>query len=113
MKGRFGVGSGHQQSYALTVDFSIILVLPISALTAFAILIGVAIAKRSKPRLVWPFAFSTIVAASEFVGPPEMARLGYWFLGLALVALWAAFGTIAGALAAKLMTSATRWLLSR
>jgi hypothetical protein len=92
------------------VDFSIILVFPFSALIAFTTLIGATLAKRPKPRLMWPFAFSTILAASEFVGPPEMARLGFWFLGLALVALWAAFGTVLGALAAKLTITATRWL---
>lgn len=92
------------------MDFSIILVFPFSALIAFTTLIGVSFAKRSRPRLVWPFAFSTILAASEFVGPPEMARLGFWLLGLALVALWAAFGTLFGAFAAKLTIFATRWL---
>jgi len=31
---------------------------------AFITLIGVTLAKRSRPRLVWPFAFSAILAAS-------------------------------------------------
>jgi len=92
------------------VDFSVILAFPFSALIAFMTLIGVAFAKRSGPRLVWPFAFSLILAASEFVGWPKMAELGLWFLGLALVALWAALGTVFGAFAAKLTTSAARRL---
>lgn len=92
------------------MDFSIIFVFPFSVSIAFTILIGITLAKRSRPRLVWPFAFSTILAASEFVGTPEMARLGFWFPGLALVALWAAFGTIFGAFAAKRTISAIRWL---
>jgi hypothetical protein len=92
------------------VDLSIILVFPFSAVMAFITLIGVTLAKRSRPRLVWPFAFSAILAASKFVGQPEMARLGFWFLGLALVAFWAAFGTVLGASVAKLTISGTRWL---
>ena len=92
------------------MDLSIILVLPFSALIAFTTLIGFALAKRSRPRLLWPFAFATIWAACEFVGPPEMARLGFWFLGLTIVVLWAAFGTVFGAFAAKLTISATQWL---
>lgn len=92
------------------MDFSTIIVFPFSALIALTTLIDVHLAKRSRPRLLWPFAFSTILAAFEFVGPPEMARLGFWFLGLALVALWAAFGTVFGAFAAKLAICVTRWL---
>ena len=95
------------------MDFSIVLVLPFAALVAFATLIGAASTKRARPRLIWPFAFSTISAAPVFLRLPDLEALGYWLLGFTLLALWAVFGTIIGAKAAKMLIAATKLLRSR
>jgi hypothetical protein len=95
------------------MDMSVILVFPFGALLAFAVALIAAIAQKPRPRLVWPFAVSTILTASAFVGPLEMAKPGYWALGFALVALWAALGTVAGATIAKLTIATARRLMSR
>lgn len=89
------------------MDFSIVLVLPFAALVGFATLIVAALMNRSRPRLIWPFAFSTISAALAFLRLPDVEALGYWLLGFSLLALWAAFGTIIGAMAAKMIMAAT------
>ena len=95
------------------MDFSIILVLPFAALVAFATVSGAAAAKRPMPRLVWPFALSTIAAAMVFLGSPETSMLGYWALAFILLALWAAFRTIIGSLAAKMVIMAANFLHQR
>jgi hypothetical protein len=95
------------------MDFSIVLVLPFAALVTFATLLAAAAAKRPRPRLVWPFAFSVIATAPVFIGPPETPVLGYWVLAFILLALWAAFGTIFGLLAAKMVIAAARFLRHR
>jgi len=95
------------------VDFSIILVLPYAALVAFGALTGAALAKRPRPRLIWPFAFSTILAAAAFLRLPDLAAWGYALPTLILLALWAAFGTIIGAMAARIVIAAARRLWPR
>ena len=88
------------------VDFSIFLILPFSAIVAFAALIGAAIAKRSAPRLIGPFAFSVLIAALVFLGVPEPSVPGLWSLMLFQMAFSAAIGTIIGGVAARVMIAA-------
>ena len=95
------------------MDFSIVLVLPFAALVAFTTLIVVALTNRSKPRLIWPFAFSTISASVVFLQTPDVEALGYWLIGFGLLALWSAFGTLIGAMAAKMGIAAAKLLQSR
>jgi len=95
------------------MDFSIVLILPFAAIVAFATLLVAVAAKRSRPRLVWPFAFSTIAVAPVFLGPPKMAELSYWILAFIMLALWAAFGTIIGATTAKMVIAAANFLRQR
>ena len=92
------------------MDLSIVLVLPFAALVAFATFLAVAAARRASPRLVWPFAFSTIATAPVFIGLPKTPVSGDWVVSVILLALWAAFGTIIGSLAAKMVAAAARFL---
>lgn len=82
------------------MDFSSILILPVSAVVACLTLVWAASIKRSRPRLIWPFAVSALLGMVIFVGPPEAALL-IWAFTLLNVALLAAFGTVLGALTAR------------
>jgi hypothetical protein len=64
------------EAVAFRVDFSAILILPFSALVAFATLILAAIAKHPPPRLIWPCAFSTLAAGIMLLRLPELSALG-------------------------------------
>ena len=94
-------GKRTPRSVASGVDFSAFLVLPASAVIAFATLVGVAIAGRAAPRLVWPWAFSTLVAALVLLRAPESSALALWLFALFNLAFSAALGTVIGGLAAK------------
>jgi hypothetical protein len=95
------------------MDFSIVLVLPFAAIVAFATLLGAAAAKRARPRLAWPFAFSTFAAALVFLQRPEVSMLGYWILAFIILGLWAAVGTVIGAMAARMILAAANSLRRR
>jgi hypothetical protein len=88
------------------VDFSTILILPFSAIVAFATLVGAAIAKRSMPRLIWPCAFSTLAAALVFLRLPEPSALGLWVFTLFGLAVSAAIGTVIGGVTARVLITA-------
>lgn len=90
------------------MDFSVVLVLPLSAVVAFAALVWAAATGRSRPRLIWPFALSTLFAATVFMGSPTTSTALLWFFSLLVVAMWAAFGTVVGALIAKLVARLLR-----
>lgn len=113
MNDRYGVVNRTNAVVRKSVDFSIVLVLPFSALVAFTTLIVVALMDRSKPRLIWPFAFSTISASAAFLQMPGIEALGYWLIGFGLLALWSAFGTLLGAMAAKMGIAAAKRLQSQ
>ena len=85
------------------MDFSVVLILPLSALVACATVVWAGATGRVRPRLIWPFAFSTICAAAVFIGPPAPSSALLWATMLFVVAVWAAFGTIIGALFGKLV----------
>lgn len=91
------------------MDFSVILVFPYSALLTFIIFIGARLRKRPSPRLIWPFAIATLTAAPAFVGLPTPSDLVVWVAFLIFVLpMWAAFGTIVGAMGAKLSVAVAR-----
>ena len=83
------------------MDVSVILILPFSAIVAFAALIWAAKAERPAPRLIWPCAVSTLAAALVFLRPPEASQLGLWFFALFALAVPAAVGTIIGGATAR------------
>lgn len=82
------------------MDFSSILILPVSVLVACLALVWAASTKRSRPRLIWPFAISALLGTVVFVGPPKSAPL-VWAFTLVNVAWMAALGTALGALVAR------------
>lgn len=90
------------------MDFSAFLILPFSAIVAFATVIGAAIAKRPTPRMIWPFAFSTLAAAMLFLRSPELSTLGFWIWILFSMAFSAAIGTVIGGVMAKTLMRAIR-----
>ena len=90
------------------MDFSAFLALPFSAVVAFATLAGAAIAKRPAPRLIWPFACSTLAVAVVFLRFPEPSALGFWLLALLGLAWAAAIGTVLGGVTARLLIGAIR-----
>jgi hypothetical protein len=92
------------------VDFSVILIFPFSGLVACSTLVWAAVTKGSRPRLIWPFAFSAFFAAAVFVGLPKPSAILIWLFTLLNVAVWAAFGTVFGAMVARV---AVRLLRSR
>ncbi|PNU04760.1 hypothetical protein A8V01_18555 [Novosphingobium guangzhouense] len=90
------------------MDFSVILVLPIAALIAFITCIVAAVASHSRPRLIWPCALSVLLTAPIFVAFPSDALFGVWAMTLFGLSIWAAMGTVIGALFAKLAVAVTR-----
>ena len=76
------------------MDVSAILILPFSAIVAFATLIWAAKAERPAPRLIWPCAVSTL---------PEPSEVGLWLFALCALAVPAAIGTIIGGVTARAM----------
>lgn len=83
------------------MDFSAFLVLPVSALLSFATLVVAARGERPRPRLIWPWAFSTVAAAFIFLRLPGLDMLAMWLFALFGIAFSAALGTVAGGLAAR------------
>lgn len=83
------------------MDFSGILILPFSAIAAFATLIWAALAKRPAPRLIWPCVVSTLITALMFLRPPEPSEMGMWFFALFAMAVPAAIGTVIGGATAR------------
>lgn len=90
------------------MDFSVILVLPFAALVTFVACIGAAATSHLRPRLIWPFALAVLLTAPVFMGLPEASMMTFWALALFGLAVWAAIGTIVGALAAKLVIFVAR-----
>ena len=79
------------------------LILPLRALVACATVVWAGATGRFRPRLILPFAFSTLCAAAIFLGPPAPSSALLWVAMLFVVAMWAAFGTIIGALFGKVV----------
>lgn len=94
------------------MDFSVVLVVPFSALLAFATVLIAAIANRPRPRLIWPFAAAVLASIPVFVGPPGSSEFHFWALALFGLAIWAAIGTVTGGLTARLLLWSVRVLRS-
>jgi hypothetical protein len=90
------------------VDFSAFLILPFSAIVAFVTVTGAAMAKRPAPRLIWPWAFSTLAAALVFLRLPGLSDLGFWLWILLSMAFSAAIGTVIGGVTGKALMRAIR-----
>jgi hypothetical protein len=103
--GRFrlpGLESGRPAYYHFGVDFVGFLILPCSALVAFVTLVGAAILGRNRPRLIWPFAFSSLIAVLAAFPLPPAKEFGMWLFTTSMVVLWsAAIGTVIGGLFAR------------
>jgi hypothetical protein len=83
------------------VDFAIIFAF--SALVAFITDVGAAVVGRERPRLVWPFGFSSLVAILTLLSAPAPSEIGFWLFTIGMVVMWpAALGTVIGALLARL-----------
>jgi alpha-beta hydrolase superfamily lysophospholipase len=96
------------------MDFAGFLILPFSALVAFITLLVAAVAGRQRPRLFWPFAFSSLAAIVVLYWPPSAAEIGVWIATVSMVVLWSsAIGTIIGALLARGAIVTGRWIKSR
>lgn len=83
------------------MDFSAFLVLPLGADLSVATLIVADRVERPRPRLLWPWAVSTVAAAFVFLQPPGFDMLGMWLFALFGMAFSAALGTVVGGLGAR------------
>lgn len=90
------------------MDFSVVLILPFAAIVALTTLLIAAALKRPRPRLVWPFAVSTLAVIPIFLRFPEAESLAIWIFSALVLAVRAAFGTIIGAMIAKLVIGTAR-----
>lgn len=90
------------------MDVSSILILPFSALVAFAAQVWAGVTNRPAPRLIWPCAVSTAAAALLFLRPPGPSEMGMWAFALLALAVTAAIGTVIGAAIARLMIKVFR-----
>ena len=99
-------GKRTYDAVACGVDFSVILILPFSAIVAFGALIGAAIARRPGPRLIWPCIFSALAGALVFLRVPEASTLGLWAFAFFGLAVSAAIGTVIGGMLARAMIAA-------
>lgn len=94
------------------MDFSVILVVPFSAFLAFTTTMIAAVVKRPRLRLIWPFAISVLASIPVFVGLPGSQDFRFWALASLGLAIWAAIGTVGGALAGKFVAWIARTLRS-
>lgn len=85
------------------MDFSVILVVPWAAILAFGTVVVTAIMRRPKTRLVWPFALAVTTSMPVFVGLPTRGEFHFWALATFGLAVWAATGTVMGALIGRFM----------
>ena len=83
------------------MDVSGILVLPFSAIVAFATLVGAHLVNRPAPRLIWPCVLSTVVVALVFLKPPHSSEMGAWIFAFLALAFAAAIGTVLGGAVAR------------
>ena len=83
------------------MDVSAILVLPFSAIVAFAMVVWARLSGRDVPRLIWPCVFSTARTALVFLRPPGPSERGMWLFALFALAVPAAVGTVIGGWAAN------------
>lgn len=90
------------------MDFSAILIVPFSAIVAFATLVIWARANRTLPRLIWPCAASTLAAILVFLRPPAPSEIGLWFFALLSLAFSAAIGTVIGSTIARRASKSVR-----
>jgi hypothetical protein len=96
------------------VEFAGLLILPFSALVAFITLVGAALARRNRPRLIWPFAFSSLIAVLAFFPPPAANEIGFWLFATSMVVFWSgAIGTVIGGPLARAAIAAIRRIRSR
>jgi ribose/xylose/arabinose/galactoside ABC-type transport system permease subunit len=92
------------------MDFSLVLILPFAAIVAFATAIAAVMLARPRPQQIWPFAFSTAIAAMVFIRLPDPSEIFIWIIMLFVIAVWAAFGTVIGTYAARILDRLLRKL---
>jgi high-affinity K+ transport system ATPase subunit B len=69
---------------------------------------------RNSPRLIWPFAFSSLIAVFAFFPLPAATVDGLWLFTISLVVLWSgAIGTVIGGLLARAAVAGVRRIRSR
>lgn len=78
------------------MDFSSILVLPISAIVAFATVIVTFDRNGATPRLAWPWGCSTLMAVLVFLRLPDGSELILWIFTVFALSFQAALGTVIG-----------------
>lgn len=90
------------------------LILPFSALVAFITLVGAEVAGRTRPRLLVPFACSSLIAVLAFFPPPAASEIGLWLFTTSVVVLWmGAIGTVIGGWFARVAIAVIRRNRSR
>lgn len=105
---------GQSVSSRHRMDFFAILIFPFSALVAFVDVVGAAVARRRRPRLIWPLVFSTLVALPMIVRSPTATDFDFWLFATSMmVVLPAAIGTVTGALLERTAIAGIRWFKSR
>jgi len=94
--------------------FAGFLILPFSAFVAFVTLVGAEVAGRRGPRLVWPFACSSLFALVALFPLPAASEIGMWLFMASMVVLWSAgLGTVIGGLLARAAIAGVRRIRSR
>lgn len=94
------------------MDFSVILVVPWGAICAFVGIVSFAVARRTRPRLIWPFLFVVLTSAPVFVGLPMQSEVWFWVSAMIGLAIWAAIGTVIGGLLGRFFVWTVRELRS-
>ena len=94
--------------------FAGFLILPFSAFVAFIMLVGAEVAGRSRPRLIGPFACSSLIAVVALFPLPAASEIGIWLFMTSMVVLWSgAIGTVIGGLLARAAIAGVRRIRSR
>lgn len=97
------------------MDFSGLLIIPLSAIVSALVLVGAAAASRERPRLLFPFLFSfglSIAILQPWRGLYSVSDYGLSAMMLGLIALWVAMGTVLGAAPALLAIAAAKKIRS-
>ena len=92
------------------MDLSIVLVIPLGVLVAMVFLLSAAARSQPRPRLIWPFAVTLLIASALSLRPPNSSEVALWFFALLMVAWWAAVATVIGSIIAKAVLATVRWL---
>jgi high-affinity K+ transport system ATPase subunit B len=81
---------------------------------AFITLVSAEVAGRRRPRLIWPFACSSLIAVVALFPLSAASEIGMWLFMTSMVVLWsAAIGTVIGGLLARAAIAGVRRIRSR